>query len=779
VFGQMRRLWFTPVFSLALLLNGCGPSATAPPVAVGTPEAGAATLASLTRTAPARRSPSPSAPYVAPWYVEGSVVETYAGSGAPGYKDGPVKEAQFNAPTGLAVDAAGNLYVFDWFNYRIRLISPAGMVSTLAGTGEPGFADGSAAQAQFRGIAVTLAVDPAGNLIVPDGDNHRIRLIAPDGVVSTLAGTGEPGYRDGPVAQAQFKNPTSVAVTTAGNVYVADAGNNRIRLITPQGKVRTLAGSGEPGYKDGSPTEAQFDSPSSLTVDSSGNIVVAEGFPWLFRGGRRLRLITTAGVVTTLAGSGEPGHKDGPAVEARFVFPVNPTLDAGGNLVVADCGEARLRLVTPDGLVYTLAGTGEPGRTDGAGPAAQFAEPVGVAIGPRGEAYVADAHCATIRRITYGSAAAVVPMPTATPPSDEHVIKIGYALLRQGPEYVPLLNAARMAVDEADAAGGVTVGGEQYTLQLVVSPWCCGPEGAVFSAEWLIEQGVVAVVGYARSEGALAASPVYDAAGLVHITAVAQDPAFTLAGRPTAYRVAPNLAYGAPINARMVFEDLGIRRAALLVEPLQPGINDFQYTSAEEWQKAFEGLGGQVFRHILAPESLPEIQAAIRDEGAEAIIIFRPQAWVNSEVLVQQIRETGLTLPIVSLFGNFGSSPGAAAEGVYELILGRPQAAMPGYGEFAARYRGASFALFPEPRVMAEHGYDAMNLAIAAIRIAAETGAVTPQSVATAMETFRDQPYQGVTGAIQFDEYGDLLDQPIYFQKAVNGQWVDVMPGER
>jgi serine/threonine-protein kinase len=713
------------------------------------------------------------------------MVETYAGTGAAGYKDGPAAEAQFNTPVGLAVDAAGNLYVFDWFNYRIRLISPNGMVSTVAGTGEPGFADGAAAEAQFRGLALTLAIDPTGNLVLPDGSNHRIRLITLDGVVHTLAGTGEPGYRDGPVDQAQFNNPTSVAMDAAGNVYVADAGNNRIRVLTPQGHVRTLAGSGEPGYKDGLATEAQFDNPSSLTVDSSGNIVVTEGLPWLFRGTRRLRLITLDGKVRTLAGSGEPGHKDGSAAEARFVFPGNPAFDAGGNLVVADGGEARLRLVTPDGLVYTLAGTGEPGRTDGAGQVAQFAEPVGVAVGPRGEIYIADPSSATIRRVTYGSPAAVAPMPTATPPSDERVIKIGYALLRQGPDYASLLNAARMAVDEANAAGGVTVGGEQYTLRLVVSPWCCGPEGAVFAAEWLVEQGVVAVVGYIRSEGALAASPVYDAAGLVHITPIAQDPEFTLAGRRTAYRVAPNLAYGAPICARMVFEDLGIRRAALLVEPLQAGISTFQATSAEAWQKAFEALGGQVFRHVLTPESLAETQAPIRDEGAEAIIIFRPQAWVNPGVLVQQIRETGLTLPIISVFAFAGRPASMAAEGVYDLVLGRPEAAMSGYADFAAKYRAANFTLVPEPPPMAEFGYDAMNLAIAAIRIAAEpalsgaegTGTVTPASVAAAMETFRRQPYQGVTGPIQFDEYGDLLDQPVYFKKVVNGQWVDVLPG--
>jgi serine/threonine-protein kinase len=781
-----RHLAITWILLLAIAAAACGslPTPTAPPAALDTPVAPTPTAIPPI--------PASSVPYLAPWYVEGVMIETYAGTGVPGYKDGMAAEAQFNTPVGLTVDAAGNLYVFDWFNFLIRLISPDGIVSTLAGTGEQGFKDGPAAQAQFRGLALTLAMDPTGNLVVPDGGNHRIRLITPDGVVSTLAGIGEPGYRDGPVDQAQFNNPTSVAMDATGNVYAADVGNNRIRVITPQGQVRTLAGSGEPGYKDGPATEAQFDAPSSLTVDSAGNVIIAEGLPWLYRGTRRLRLITPDGTVRTLAGSGKPGHKDGPAAEARFVFPMSPAFDAGGNLLLADDGEARLRLVTPDGLVYTLAGTGEPGRTDGPGPVAQFAEPAGVATGSKGQVYVSEPNAHTIRRITYGSPAAVAPMPTATPPSDERVVKIGYALLRQGPEYAWLLNAARMAVDEANTAGGVIVGDEQYTLRLVVSPWCCGPEGAVFAAEWLIEQSVVAVVGYVRSEGALAASPVYDAVGLVHITPIAQDPEFTLAGRRTAYRVAPNLAYGAPICARMVFEDLGIRRAALLVEPLQPGISDFQVTSAEEWQKAFEALGGQVFRHELTPESLADVLAAVRDEGAEAIITFRVQAWADSALLVQQIRETSLTLPIISVFGLMGSSISLASEGVYNLMPGRPKAAMPGYADFAAKYRAANFALFPEPLPLAPYGYDAMNLAIAAIRLAAEpalsadrtsgtegTGTVTRKSVAAAMETFRRQPYQGLTGTIQFDEYGDLLDQPVYFQKVVNGQWVDVMPGER
>ncbi len=160
---------------LLAFLAACAPST---PPTVGTP-------GTFTPT-PVPPTSIPAAPYFAPWYVEGVMVETYAGAGVPGYKDGPAAEAQFNTPDGLVVDAAGNLYVFDWFNARVRVISPDGIVSTLAGTGTPGFADGPAAQAQFRGDA-RLAVDAAGNVYVSDSDNHRVRIISPDGIVSTLA----------------------------------------------------------------------------------------------------------------------------------------------------------------------------------------------------------------------------------------------------------------------------------------------------------------------------------------------------------------------------------------------------------------------------------------------------------------------------------------------------------------------------------------------------------------------------------------------------------------
>ncbi|MFQ5614745.1 MAG: ABC transporter substrate-binding protein, partial [Anaerolineae bacterium] len=643
----------------------------------------------------------------------------------------PVKEAQFDWPFGLTADAAGNLYVFDQNNFRIRHISPDGIVSTLAGTGEPGFADGPADQAQFLGRGF-LAVDAAGNVYAGDGHNHRIRLITPAGTVSTLAGTGESGYRDGPADQAQFNNPVGVAVDANGNVYVADTGNNRVRLITSVGMVSTLAGSGEPGYKDGSAKEAQFDAPLSLTVDVAGNVVVGEGFVPEMRGTNRLRLITPDGMVTTLAGSGKPGHKDGPAAEARFVAPSSPTFDAGGNLLVSDEANYRVRLVTSDGIVYTLAGSGERGRADGPGPQAQFGSPYGLSVGPTGEAYVADFVGNTIRRVTYGNPAAATPLPTDTPPQDERIIKIGYSFVYAGARGV---EEARMAVDEANASGGVTVDGASHSLQLVIAPACCRDEGVVFGAEWLVEQGVVAVVAPLLVQGYLPQSPVYSAAGLVQVTPGGQDPRFTLEGPSTAYRVGPNVAYGGPVAARFVYEELGIRRAALL-----PETADFPQTAADALQKAFEALGGEVYRHDVTPESLADSMAAIREERAEAVLIFLPTpAFVDS--LIQHVRETGLPVPIIGYIVGRRISPGVAPEGMYDVQPGRPTAAMPGFADFVTKHRAANLLL--EPNQWDALAYDATNVIIEAIHRAAETGAVTRESVAAAMETFRDEPYQG------------------------------------
>ena len=212
------------------------------------------------------------------------MVSTLAGS-TSGYTDGTGTSAQFDYPIGVAVDGAGNVYVADGYNHRIRKITTSGVVSTLAGSGTSGYTDGTGTSAQFD-YPTGVAVDGAGNVYVADQVNHRIRKITTSGVVSTLAGSGTSGYTDGTGTSAQFSYPTGVAVDGAGNVYVADYDNHRIRKITASGVVSTLAGSGTYGYTDGTGTSAKFYYPTGVAVDGAGNVYVADQY------NHRIRKIT-------------------------------------------------------------------------------------------------------------------------------------------------------------------------------------------------------------------------------------------------------------------------------------------------------------------------------------------------------------------------------------------------------------------------------------------------------------------------------------------------------
>ena len=204
-------------------------------------------------------------------------VTTLAGSAIYGFADGTGTVAQFNSPQAVAVDSFGTVYVADQLNNRIRKITTAGVVTTLAGSGVAGFADGTGTAAQFN-YPSDVAVDSSGTVYVGDTYNHRIRKITTAGVVTTLAGSGVFAYADGTGTAAQFYNPAGVAVDSSGTVYVADVSNNRIRKITPAGVVTTLAGSGARGYADGTGTAAQFYRPGGVAVDSSGTVYVGDTY---------------------------------------------------------------------------------------------------------------------------------------------------------------------------------------------------------------------------------------------------------------------------------------------------------------------------------------------------------------------------------------------------------------------------------------------------------------------------------------------------------------------
>jgi len=683
----------------------------------------------------------------------------------------------------MAVDGQGNVYIAER-GHRIRRISVDGMVSTVAGTGIPGYADGPVSTAQFN-YPNGVALNDTGNVYVADTFNHRIRAIQPDGSVSTFAGVGEAGYQDGPASQARFNAPTDVAVDTSGIVYVADSRNNRIRAISPDGMVTTLAGSGERGFKNGPPEQAQFDGPSRLAVDVAGNVYVCDSLDREFRGNHAIRRITPDGAVTTVAGNGQPGLTDGPLAEARFYHLGGLDVDAAGNLYVADVLSERIRVITPQGMVYTVAGTGASGYSDGSGYEAAFIWPKGVVLDGAGRLYVADCASNRIRVINLPQTLVAAPRsPMPDPYAGQNVVKIGFS---DEAHYSALMsvstsNAAKLAVDKANAVGGVMVDGSRYTFALVTAQdWNLPPSAdAQAAARLLLAEGVVAVVGHLFSENSLAAAEVYGPAGIVMVSPASSDPRLTQSDWSTIYRVTSNDAYLSPVAARMTYNELGIRRVVLIGES-DPHVQIF----LDAWQQAFESLGGQVLAFfevdvLFSTENMIQLKTL----APEAVIFFSSRN-LDTTRAVQQVLETDIEAVIVGVEA-FSAVPiflvtlGESAEGIYDAMTGLPRAAIPGYPAFAERYRKAGFAVMPEPDDVqakwAPFSYDAANIIIAAIRLAAETGAVTHESVATVMETFLHQPYQGVTGAIQFDEFGDLLDQPVYFKRVVNGKWVDIVP---
>ena len=317
-------------------------------------------------------------------------VSTFAGS-TQGFVNGTATTAKFNWPMGIAIDTEGTIFVVDSANYVIRKITSAGVVSTFAGSGIGGFADGIASVAQFNGID-GLAVDTAGNVYVADTNNHRIRKISAAGVVSTLAGSTQ-GYANGTGTAARFNNPSGVAVDAAGNVFVTDTFNYRIRKITPAGVVSTLAGSGIAGFANGSGTAAQFNKTYGIAVNDTGSIFVADAL------NHRVRKITASGVVTTFAGS-VYGYANGNGTAAKFSYPYGITVDVTGNVYVTDAEDNRIRKITIAGMVSTLAGSGIGGFADGIGTTAQFINPCGVTVDAVGSVFISDATNHRIRKIT-------------------------------------------------------------------------------------------------------------------------------------------------------------------------------------------------------------------------------------------------------------------------------------------------------------------------------------------------------------------------------------------
>ena len=321
-------------------------------------------------------------------------VSTLAGTAGVGCTaDGTGAAASFYEIRQIAVDASGNIYAPD--NYpnenRVRKITRAGVVTTLAGGSTSGSSNGTGAAASFQ-LPTGAVVDSSGNIFIAEMGNDLIRKITPLGVVTTFAG-GVQGNLDGTGASAKFYAPSALAIDAADNLYVADSYNRNIRKITTAGVVTTLAGSSTSGYADGTGTAASFSFVTGLAVDSNGNVYAADAY------NNCIRKITPAGVVSTFAGSTTSGAANGVGSSASFNIPWGVAIDTSGNLIVADGGNNSIRLITPAGIVTTIAGSTTAGSADGVGSNASFNSPWGVAVDTSGNVYVSDQGNFTIRKL--------------------------------------------------------------------------------------------------------------------------------------------------------------------------------------------------------------------------------------------------------------------------------------------------------------------------------------------------------------------------------------------
>jgi len=319
-------------------------------------------------------------------------VTTFAGSGAQGSVNAVGNAASFSAPNSVALSSNGFVLVADVDNDMIRAISPLGVVNTLAGSGTASLINATGTAAGFN-APNGVAVDASGNVYVADLGNNEIREITTAGVVTTFAGTGTAGFANGAATAATFRAPIALAIDATGNLYVADEGNDAIRVITPGGVVSTLAGSGSPGFANGTGSAASFNSPNSVAVDAVGNVYVADLANGL------IRKIAPGGVVTTFAGSGTRGSANGTGTSASFSSPSGLAVDASNNVYVGDSNNNLIRMITPAGVVTTFAGSGATGSTNGVGTAASFNFPTGLAI-LNGYMYVADNGNNLIRKIS-------------------------------------------------------------------------------------------------------------------------------------------------------------------------------------------------------------------------------------------------------------------------------------------------------------------------------------------------------------------------------------------
>lgn len=332
-----------------------------------------------------------------------NLISTIAG-GSQNIGDGGLATAALLfSPNGVAVDSAFNVYIADQQNHRIRKVTPAGVITTLAGTGAPGYSgDGGLATAAQLFYPLGVSIDPQGNVLITDTNNNRIRRIGANGVIQTIAGNGRNDFTGdgGPATLAALSAPTSARTDAAGNLYIADSFNSRIRKVTVAGGINTFAGSNSVQTGDGgAATAAGLGLPTGVAIDAANNVYIADVLA------NRVRKVTPSGTITTVVGNGNFGFggDGGQAASATISLPGDVGVDSAGNLYVVDTGNARIRKVTPAGTISTIAGTGGFGYSGDGGAATQadIGFPFGVAVDSTGVVYFADSDNHRVRKLAH------------------------------------------------------------------------------------------------------------------------------------------------------------------------------------------------------------------------------------------------------------------------------------------------------------------------------------------------------------------------------------------
>jgi sugar lactone lactonase YvrE len=325
--------------------------------------------------------------------AQAQIITTVAGGGTGGLGDGgQATAAELYAPTGVAVDVVGNLYITDRENNRIRKINTSGIITTIAGTGVAGYTgDGGPATLATLNKPYGIILDAAGNILFSEVNNSCIRKISTDGIISTVAGTGVGGYNgDGiPATAAQLSGAGGIAIDISGNIYISDLDNHRIRKVTPSGEIVTIAGTGIAGYSgnNGPATAAQLNEPQGVALDGVGNIYFTDF------GNNRIRKIDLSGTISTIAG-GSSGYSGdgGPATAAKLRNPIGICVSATGDIYFTEAFNHCVREIKTSGIINTIAGTGFSGFAGDGFPAttAKLKSPTGVTMDAYGNLYIAD-----------------------------------------------------------------------------------------------------------------------------------------------------------------------------------------------------------------------------------------------------------------------------------------------------------------------------------------------------------------------------------------------------